>query len=303
MINTDWLKTFSVLAETQSFTSAAKQLHMTQPGVSQHLAKLEDYLGQALVIREGRHFELTPRGKTVLDYARNLLENERTLIEQIGDEDPHRGNCIISLPGNVGNLIYPWLLDLQAQWPQLHIHIIFNPTREVEILVRQNACDFGILSHRPVDPELSQELYMPEKLWLVMPKGVELESFAQLEALGFIDHPDARLMATTVFAEVFPRQEINISALNTVGYTNSAPRICDHVARGLGYTVLDEFLVRSSPMFDQLSIHNPNNSPSGEFSFVFRKSWPLHPRHRFVIDYLKQRYDSYRSELESKSAS
>lgn len=298
MINTDWLKTFSTLAETQSFTSAAKQLHMTQPGVSQHLAKLEDYLGQALVIREGRHFELTPRGKTVLAYARNLLENERALIEQIGDEDPHQGKCVISLPGNIGNLIYPWLLDLQAQWPLLHIHIIFNPTREVERLVRQSDCDIGIVSHHTDDPELAQAPYMPENLWLVLPAGMHLESFEQLQGLGFIDHPDARLMAATVFAGLFPQEGIDTSELRTVGFTNSAPRICDHVARGLGYTVLDEFMVRSSPVFDQLSIANPDSPPSGEFRFVFRRSWPLHPRHRFVIDYLKGRFLSYRQELD-----
>ena len=96
MINTDWLRTFSVLAETRSFIAAAKQLHMTQPGVSQHLAKLEDYLGQALVVREGRHFELTPRGKMVLINARNLLESERALIEQIGNSVRSAGRSSLS---------------------------------------------------------------------------------------------------------------------------------------------------------------------------------------------------------------
>ena len=41
MLNPVWLKTFVTLIETGHFTKTAEKLFMTQPGVSQHIAKLE----------------------------------------------------------------------------------------------------------------------------------------------------------------------------------------------------------------------------------------------------------------------
>ena len=59
MLNATWLETFTTLAEEGHFTRAAQRLNMTQPGVSQHLRKLEQQLGQRLIARDGKAFTLT----------------------------------------------------------------------------------------------------------------------------------------------------------------------------------------------------------------------------------------------------
>ncbi|MRY60822.1 LysR family transcriptional regulator, partial [Parabacteroides distasonis] len=41
MINPLWLNTFKTLVEVGHFTQTAEKLYMTQPGVSQHIKKLE----------------------------------------------------------------------------------------------------------------------------------------------------------------------------------------------------------------------------------------------------------------------
>jgi len=81
MLNFSWLRTFSTLAETENFTEAANKLLMTQPGVSQHVRKLEKYLSQQLIFRKDKHFELTPQGKSVLEYARQVLDGEKLLLK------------------------------------------------------------------------------------------------------------------------------------------------------------------------------------------------------------------------------
>ena len=65
MLNATWLDTFTTLCETGHFTRAAERLNMTQPGVSQHLRKLEAQLGQSLIAREGKSFTLTAAGEAV----------------------------------------------------------------------------------------------------------------------------------------------------------------------------------------------------------------------------------------------
>jgi LysR family transcriptional regulator, transcriptional activator of the cysJI operon len=293
MINISWLRTFSTLADTENFTETANKLLMTQPGVSQHVRKLEDDLGQQLIVREGKHFELTPQGKSVLEYARQVLEGEILLKTHINDTDPHRGQCSISSPGGVGTLIYPWLLDTQQQWPDLHIHFVFNPTKEVEQAVKEGECDIGFITHTTNDPELAVEPVSKERLCLILPKEMNYNDFDQLDNIGFIDHPDGKLAAAEVLPKIFTDAEIDVENLNTSGYINHVGMICHPVARGFGYTVLHENIVRLSPVLGQLRIVSPKEHLTHGISVIYKNRWPLHPRYREVIDDLKLRFTEF----------
>lgn len=72
MLNTHHLVTFKTLVETGNFTQTAQQLGLTQPAVSQHIKKLEQGLGAALVIRHGRTTELTHAGEVLFKHILNL---------------------------------------------------------------------------------------------------------------------------------------------------------------------------------------------------------------------------------------
>ena len=73
MINPLWLRSFCTLVEVMHFTRTAKQLNMTQSGVSQHIHKLESLLEQPLLIRQGKHFSLTDAGERLYREGRELL--------------------------------------------------------------------------------------------------------------------------------------------------------------------------------------------------------------------------------------
>ncbi|EHH2535403.1 LysR family transcriptional regulator, partial [Vibrio parahaemolyticus] len=51
MLNPIWLNTFKALVDVGHFTKTAELLHMTQPGVSQHINKLEAACGYPLIKR------------------------------------------------------------------------------------------------------------------------------------------------------------------------------------------------------------------------------------------------------------
>jgi DNA-binding transcriptional LysR family regulator len=61
------------VADSGSFTRAAQQLLVSQPGVSAQIRKLERELGQDLLDRSGRSVRLTEVGKAVLPHARAAL--------------------------------------------------------------------------------------------------------------------------------------------------------------------------------------------------------------------------------------
>jgi DNA-binding transcriptional LysR family regulator len=64
------LRSFAVLADTLHFGRAAERLHVSQPTLSQQIARLERQLGVALLERSSRHVSLSAAGADVLEHAR-----------------------------------------------------------------------------------------------------------------------------------------------------------------------------------------------------------------------------------------
>jgi DNA-binding transcriptional LysR family regulator len=65
---------FVTLIKRRSFTDAAKELHMSQPGLSTHINALEKELGYRLVERGANTVSLTPAGVEFLKYAQRILD-------------------------------------------------------------------------------------------------------------------------------------------------------------------------------------------------------------------------------------
>ena len=72
------LRSFLAVAETLSFTSAARRLALRQSTVSQHIQKLEAHVGRRLFMRDTHAVVLTADGAAMCDFAYAVLEaNER----------------------------------------------------------------------------------------------------------------------------------------------------------------------------------------------------------------------------------
>ncbi|MEU6355307.1 LysR substrate-binding domain-containing protein [Streptomyces sp. NPDC047072] len=74
MYDPSQLRTFLAVAQTLSFTQAARRLGLRQSTVSQHVRRLEDAAGRQLFTRDTHSVELTEDGEAMLGFARRLLE-------------------------------------------------------------------------------------------------------------------------------------------------------------------------------------------------------------------------------------
>ena len=73
-LDTALLRTFQALAATRSFTRTAELVGRTQSAVSQQIRKLEDLVGQPLLVRSRRQLQLTAAGEVLLGHARQVLD-------------------------------------------------------------------------------------------------------------------------------------------------------------------------------------------------------------------------------------
>jgi DNA-binding transcriptional LysR family regulator len=67
------LRIFLAVVREGGVTRAARRLHRVQSNVTTRIRQLEDDLGTALFLRQGKRMQLTPAGRTLLDYAEQIL--------------------------------------------------------------------------------------------------------------------------------------------------------------------------------------------------------------------------------------
>ena len=119
MINQKYLNTFIKLVETKHFTHTAEQLFMTQPGVTQHIKKLEKHFNTPLLARYGKQFELTLAGEKLYQTALSMRALEEQLNEQINHDEVTKGICSITCSGALANFLYLHFVDRQIEHPRV----------------------------------------------------------------------------------------------------------------------------------------------------------------------------------------
>lgn len=245
-MNLAFLTTFVTLAREQSFTKTAKVLHMTQPGVSQHVAKLEEHFGVPLVDRDAATFQLTEAGRRLVEHGARLLDEARNLTVQVAADDAHAGVCRFASPGAFGTRMYSFLLGLNKQHRGLVIHYVYRPNPDVIAAVLDDTIDVGFVTVEPTRAELSWEVVDHERLCLVTPRDAEVRGLEDLVRLGFVGHPDGAHHATRLLRANFPGFS-GMEQLPLRAFNNQIMRILEPVALGFGFTALPEVAVQAFP--------------------------------------------------------
>jgi DNA-binding transcriptional LysR family regulator len=281
MLNPQWLRSFAALAEQGSFTRTAERLDLTQAAVSQHVQRLEERLGP-LLIRRPRQLELTPAGRALLDYCAEVGAADQRLQQRLSEADAEQGEIGLISPGSIGLALYPYLLELQQAHPGLSIRHRFAPDREVLEAVLDNRFELGLVTLKPDDPRLSVSRFAEEPLELVVPAGEHVHCWADLDRLGFIDHPDGRAMAGRLLSRRFPGGP-GVRSLPCHGFTNQIGLILEPVARGLGFTVIPRYARLAFPRQDAIHVIEGTPAVVDTLWLLHRAEWPLSARAELLL--------------------
>lgn len=111
------LEFFMVVCQQGSFNQAAECLYTTQPNVSKVIGALERELGRSLFERTSRGIKITPYGKTVREYAQNILGNIG-LINSIASHSHGKRFSISTYPSN---MIARLLTDFYREWKDTYV--------------------------------------------------------------------------------------------------------------------------------------------------------------------------------------
>ena len=127
---------FAQVADTGSFSAAARRLGVSRSAVSKSVANLEKALGARLVNRSTRHLSMTEVGAIYADHCRRI-QDEMDLAKQVVDSlhATPRGTLKVAAAVAFGTLhIAPALSDFMSLYPEIDIDmtIIDRPVDMVE---------------------------------------------------------------------------------------------------------------------------------------------------------------------------
>jgi LysR family hydrogen peroxide-inducible transcriptional activator len=163
------LRYFSKIVEHRSFTRAAQDCSVSQPALSQQIAKLEKELGQPLFERQGRSIRLTPAGQVLQTQADRILQLVDDAKRQITDDGQTGRICISAIPTIAPYLLPQILTDVGKQFASASF-VINEDTTEVLLKRCSNGdVDVGIVALPAAAKYLAMEPLFSEELLLALP--------------------------------------------------------------------------------------------------------------------------------------
>jgi DNA-binding transcriptional LysR family regulator len=169
----DKLEFFIALARAQHFGRAAEECGVTQPTLSAAIKQLEDQLGVMLVQRGSRYQGLTPEGQRVLEWARRITGDTRTMREEMKAAK-------YGLAGHIRIAAIPTALAMtprlttpfRAKHPGVTFSVLSRTSIEVLSLIGNFDVDVGItyLDNEPLGRVKSVPLYA-ERYQLITAAG------------------------------------------------------------------------------------------------------------------------------------
>src|SRR6202171_5265351 len=165
------LRYFCAVAETNSFSRAAVQTHVSQPSLSQQILKLEDELGARLFDRLGRSVRLTELGKTFLPRARALLRELEAAKGDVVEGKEFIGGPIAVgvIPTVAPYFLPPRLPVFSRKFPPVRLTIVEEITPVLLERLRAGTIDVAILALPIRGHEFDALPLLTERLFAVVP--------------------------------------------------------------------------------------------------------------------------------------
>jgi DNA-binding transcriptional LysR family regulator len=145
-LDPDLLRSFVLIAEGSSVTRAAQRVGRTQSAVSMQMRRLEDALGQPLLMRGRNGFSLTPHGSWLLERARPWLAMHDDILANFRSPNI-TGQVRLGTPDDY---VLVWLPEILARFAESHpaveMEVICAPSSELLQRLERGELDLTLIS-------------------------------------------------------------------------------------------------------------------------------------------------------------
>lgn len=297
---------FLTIVKEQSISRAAEHLYLSQPYLSQYLAKLESNLGVILLDRSHTPLRLTPAGEVFHAFLERQDYLERQLVSDLRDlQNKKRPMLHIGVSPWRGSTLLPDVLPrFTREYPDVQVVLHEAPVPELGNLAAGSVTDFCIM-HIPGDlTELTYELVMQERIFLIGSRRHPLVGNIQSSYENPQHYPDLRQLEHERIIMLPPDWRLskllrnmfsvhNVEPQNILITTNNTTAI-NLVAENMGFAFLQESGISRTPYLDRLACFTIGDPLlTCPMAVVYKKNGFLSPAARRFIDLTKEYYSRF----------
>lgn len=240
------LQVFVTTAEQGGMTQSAKALSMTQSGVSQTIAALEDAIGARLFDRSVRPIVLTAAGRMLFARGQKLLSDTREAYIEACEADKKKLSMLtIGMPESMANLLSPKLFKSKKE--ACEYWRIWSGLTPAQIEAFQSHAIDIIITEDSVASELTEvERYsiISEPFFLIFPKSYEgsTELGPHLNELDFLRYSLRSALGRQTETQL---NRMRLRFPQVIEFDNSRG-LTEAVASGLGWGITTPLCILQS---------------------------------------------------------
>lgn len=282
---------FEAVARLQSHVLAARELGITQPSVTMLLQRLESHLDVKLIGRQGKTSYVTPIGRDLLPYAREIILSMRTMQQMARQlHEAPEGTLNLCFVQGASEFLSPLIAGFNQQYPGIRTRVFLCSRAELAQRLKTSKSDIGILIHPLADDgALLSDPFGEARYQIVAHPQHHLASRKKVSAALLLREPfitrehenDSWVVLTRIFGE-------RLSSLRVIYEVGSFYDIVNFVLNGSGVACLPMTISAPYVKNGQLVALDLEDLPGGyQWHIVTRSAGPLPPVatafHDFVL--------------------
>ncbi len=213
------------IAEHGNISEAARELFVSQPSLSEALAKIERKLGRQIFTRPQTGLVPTDFGEQYLDTARRIKDRYRLMLAELEEyREMRRGSLTFGIPLNLGTYLLPGILPaFYEMYPDITVHFTENNSTELDKLLLAGKIDFSIMHYEAVHESITYEFLADDPFYLVMPEAMAAHyRFPDCQSLTAYD---LKVLSDAPFIMVASRQKLRQVTDSILGQIGITPKI------------------------------------------------------------------------------
>ncbi|MHA7116152.1 MULTISPECIES: LysR family transcriptional regulator [Pseudomonas] len=247
------LRAFEATARLNSVSQAAEALHVTHGAVSRQIKVLEEHLGVALFVKDGRGIKLTDAGLRLRDASAEAFDRLRSVCAQL-NRDLSQAPFVL---GCSGSLLARWFIPrlgrLNAELPELRLHLSAG---EGDLDPRRPGLDALLVYAEPPWPaDMQVHVLVQERIGPVL--SPHFTGFERLRAAPAEALLSEALLHTTSRPQAWPTwaadQGLRAEALNYGQGFEHLYYLLEAAVAGLGVAIAPQPLVADDLQAGRLS--------------------------------------------------
>lgn len=287
------LNIFYKIAQNQSITKAAEELHLTQPAVSIQLKNFQDQFSIPLTEVVGRKLYVTDFGEEIAEAAEQIIHQVQAInYKTHAFAGNIAGRLTISTVSTAKYVMPYFLTGFMDANPG--VDLVMDVTNKAKVIrsLEENAVDFAMVSVLPDHLKINRVELMQNKLFLVggttraRPKSYSAMRILREEPLIFREPGSATRNAMETFLNSKSIQNAKKLELTSNEALKQA------LVAGLGYSIMPLIGLKNELRNKDLEIIPMRGLPLiTHWNLIWQKSKNLSPTALAFLDYIEAQKD------------